>query len=123
MWCGPATTPRSSWSSSARDMSTQAVTRPGIATRPRPAPPVRLGRLEAARRAADEGHLVLLFGFVSVVLALLYVGLAFTRVDDARLGIDAIGREAIPSIDAADRAASLLSGMDAHSIDNALAGP
>ena len=104
-------------------MSTQAVTRPGIATRPRPAPPVRLGRLEAARRAADEGHLVLLFGFVSVVLALLYVGLAFTRVDDARLGIDAIGREAIPSIDAADRAASLLSGMDAHSIDNALAGP
>jgi hypothetical protein len=104
-------------------MSTQAVTRPGIATRPRPAPPVRLGRLEATRRAADEGHLVLLFGFVSVVLALLYVGLAFTRVDDARLGIDAIGREAIPSIDAADRAASLLSGMDAHSIDNALAGP
>jgi hypothetical protein len=108
-------------------MSTLAPGRPGpavpVPTAPRQAAPVLPNRLQAIRRSADEGHWVLLFGLSGMLAALLFVGLVFICVDDARQGVEAIGRQAIPSIDAADQAASLLSGMDAQSIDNALAGP
>ena len=105
---------------SARAAPRSSASIPAVAARPVPA--VLSSRLDAALRTADEGHWVLVYGLVGVVVALLFAALAYSRVDDARRGVEAIG-EAITSIGAADQAASLLSGMDAHSIDNALAGP
>src|SRR5439155_7767929 len=108
-----------------RTMSTRAAARSSAsipAAAARSVSAVLSSRLDSALRTADEGHWVLVYGLVGVVVALLFAALAYSRVDDARRGVEAIG-EAITSIGAADQAASLLSGMDAHSIDNALAGP
>lgn len=80
-------------------------------------------RLRAARRDADYGHWLLMFGFASIVMVLLFAGAVYWRLSDTRRGIDAIAIDSILSITAADRAAIDLNQMDTASVDNALAGP